>query len=203
MTVRLSRRSDVDRRLACAPPGGPDKPAAAGAAPQQRAGNAFFTKAAQNAIRGRLAEPRSTSGRSHAHSGAWSGGTRRPKVWNQDRTYRTVTGEVVVEAYRERAIEVCRKQSAKTAHAAAGTKDLWGSDTEAEVLIGNPGVDVAIWDTQNPRWEERFRHPNLILTEKTRGNASALRLRSSRRSSDVVDALGSRAYPATTKRTSA
>ena len=86
------------------------------------------------------------------------------KVWTQDRMYRSVTGEVLIEAYRERAIEVCRKQSAKTPDAAAGTKDLWGSDSEAEVLIGNPGVDVAIWDTQNPRWEERFRHPNLILT---------------------------------------
>ena len=86
------------------------------------------------------------------------------KVWTQDRMYRSVTGEVLIEVYRERAIEVCRKQSAKTVHTAAGTTDLWGSDSEAEVLIGNPGLDVAIWDTQNPRWDERFRHPNLILT---------------------------------------
>ena len=30
------------------------------------------------------------------------------KVWTQDRTYRSVMGDALVEAYRERAIEVCR-----------------------------------------------------------------------------------------------
>ena len=131
---------------------GPDKSAAPRrCAATKRPATLSSPRLAQNAFRGRLAEPRSSAGRNHAHSGHRFGASCWPE-------------EVLIEAYRERAIEVCRKQSAKTPHAAAGTKDLWGSDSEAEVLIGNPGVDVAIWDTQNPRWEERFRHPNLILT---------------------------------------
>lgn len=85
------------------------------------------------------------------------------KVWTQDRIYRSATSEALVEAYRMRAVEVCGKQSAKMAQA-AGSANIWHAASEAEVSIGNPGVDVAIWDTQNPLWSERFQHPNLILT---------------------------------------
>jgi hypothetical protein len=90
------------------------------------------------------------------------------KVWLQDHTYRTAMGEAVVEAYRERAIEVCRKNATKRV---AGSRDdgaaVWRSAPEAEAVIGNPDIDVAIWDTQNPLWSQRFRDPHLILTSST------------------------------------
>jgi hypothetical protein len=88
------------------------------------------------------------------------------KVWTQDRLYRSVMGEALIEAYRERAIEVCRKQSTKTVRVATagGVTGLWGSGSEAEIIIGNPDLDIAIWDTQNPLWGERYQHPNLVLT---------------------------------------
>jgi hypothetical protein len=85
------------------------------------------------------------------------------KVWTQDRMYRAVMGEALVEAYRERAVEVCRRQSAKTA-AASAAAGLWTAGSEAEVMIGNPNVDVAVWDTANPLWTQRYQHPHLILT---------------------------------------
>ncbi len=88
------------------------------------------------------------------------------KVWTQDRMYRSVMGEALIEAYRERAVEVCRKQSTKTVRVAtaSGAPALWGSGSEAEIVIGNPDIDVAIWDTQNPLWGERYQHPHLVLT---------------------------------------
>jgi hypothetical protein len=87
------------------------------------------------------------------------------KVWTQDRTYRSVMGEALVTAYRERAIEICRQQTARQAHAASSTvASLWNADSSAEVTLGDSDIDVAIWDTQNPLWSQRFRNPHLILT---------------------------------------
>jgi hypothetical protein len=88
------------------------------------------------------------------------------KVWTQDRMYRSVMGDALVTAYRERAIEVCRKQTAQKAPAAATRTidSLWSASSGAEVRLGDPDIDVAIWDTQNPLWDQRFRNPHLILT---------------------------------------
>jgi len=88
------------------------------------------------------------------------------KVWTQDRMYRSVMGDALVSAYRDRAVEVCRKQTARKAPVAAASAvaSLWSINSAAEVRLGDPDVDVAIWDTQNPLWEQRFRNPHLILT---------------------------------------
>jgi hypothetical protein len=88
------------------------------------------------------------------------------KVWTQDRVYRSVMDEALVDAYRERAIEVCRKQTAKTVPVASvqTISDLWSTSSAAEVTLGDSDVNVAIWDTQNPLWPQRFRNPHLVLT---------------------------------------
>ncbi|MBS0239071.1 MAG: hypothetical protein JSR89_11675 [Proteobacteria bacterium] len=99
------------------------------------------------------------------------------KVWYQDHAYRTAMGEAVIEAYRERAIEVCRRNAPKRP---AGARDdatvastvSWGPASSIEAVIGNPDINVAIWDTQNPLWTQRFRDPHLILTATT-GSGSA------------------------------
>jgi hypothetical protein len=88
------------------------------------------------------------------------------KVWTQDRTYRTVMSEALIEAYRDRAIEVCRRQSPRRATlvSTAAAAGPWGSGSEAQIVIGNPDLEVAIWDTENPLWAQRYRHPHLLLT---------------------------------------
>ena len=74
------------------------------------------------------------------------------KVWTQDRMYRSVVGEALVEAYRDRAIEVCRKQTAKTVPVASArtVADLWSVASAAEITLGASDVNVALWDTENP-----------------------------------------------------
>jgi len=95
------------------------------------------------------------------------------KVWTQDRMYRSVMGDALVTAYRERAVEICRKTAAKKLPPGAGATaaDLWSVSSEAEVTLGDSDVDVAIWDTQNPLWTQRFRNPHLILTGAGRSRA--------------------------------
>lgn len=94
------------------------------------------------------------------------------KVWYQDHTYRTAMGEAVVEAYRERAIEVCRRNAPKRAGGAREDAAAWGAASSIEAVIGNPEIDVALWDTQNPLWNQRFRDPHLILTAAKGGGTA-------------------------------
>ena len=91
------------------------------------------------------------------------------KVWMQDHVYRSVMGEALIEAYRDRAIEVCRRLAPKRATTGSVTTAAspWGAGSEAQIVIGNADVDVAIWDTENPLWAQRFRHPQLVLSNAT------------------------------------
>jgi len=95
------------------------------------------------------------------------------KVWFQDRSYRAAMSDAVVEAYRERAIEVCRRNAPKRV---AGSREdgsaQWTAPSQIEAVIGNPDIEVAIWDTQNPLWSQRFRDPHLILTSSTGGRST-------------------------------
>ncbi len=84
------------------------------------------------------------------------------KVWTQDRFYRSVMQDALVQAYRERAAQLCQKEAQKPGK--SGLSAAWLSPTTAEVTIGAPGMDVALWDLDNPLWEVRFRHPHLVLT---------------------------------------
>jgi hypothetical protein len=87
------------------------------------------------------------------------------KVWFQEHSYRAAMADAVVEAYRQRAIEVCRRSAMKRAGVSRDdVANTWGATSRAEAIIGNPDVNVAIWDTQNPLWTQRFRDPHLILT---------------------------------------
>jgi hypothetical protein len=87
------------------------------------------------------------------------------KIWYQDHTYRTAMADAIVEAYRDRALEVCRRNTVKRV---GGARDLaastWNVTSTAETVIGNPELSVAIWDTQNALWNQRFRDLHIVLT---------------------------------------
>lgn len=87
------------------------------------------------------------------------------KIWFQEHAYRAAMADAVVEAYRQRAVEVCRRSAlARAGSVADASVSKWGAASRAEAVIGNPDVTVAIWDTQNPLWTQRFRDPHLIIT---------------------------------------
>lgn len=87
------------------------------------------------------------------------------KVWYQDHTYRAAMSDAVVEAYRDRAIEVCRRNAVKRGSGSGASNTYgWSATSGAETVIGNPELSVAIWDTQNPLWNQRFRDLHIVLT---------------------------------------
>ncbi|HXF54010.1 MAG TPA: hypothetical protein VNK52_07790 [Hyphomicrobiaceae bacterium] len=76
--------------------------------------------------------------------------------------YRSATEEALIAAYGARAIEACRGEAtlrglSAAAQAPAGPRDL-------QLLIGNPDIDVALWDFGNRNWHKRYRTPYLQLT---------------------------------------
>lgn len=84
------------------------------------------------------------------------------KVWTQDRWYRSIMQDALVQAYGEKAANTCLKEAQRGGKQAAA---VWNASTGAEVVIGNSATDVAIWDYQNPLWDVRFRHPHVLLTQ--------------------------------------
>ena len=84
------------------------------------------------------------------------------KVWTQDRFYRSVMQDALLQAYRERATQVCQKEAQKPGK--AGPVQPWPANATAEVVIGSPMANVALWDFDNPMWDVQYRHPHLILT---------------------------------------
>ncbi len=86
------------------------------------------------------------------------------KVWFQDHTYRAAMSDAVVEAYRDRAVEICRLSASRRTAASREIVAAWGPSSKAEPVVGNPDIHVAIWDTQNPLWSQRFRDLHLVLT---------------------------------------
>ena len=83
------------------------------------------------------------------------------KVWTQDRLVRAAMGDALVQAYRERAQQVCSRETGKSGTGAAGQ---WPTGATAEITIGSQIAGVSIWDYENPMWDVRYRHPHLVLT---------------------------------------
>jgi hypothetical protein len=81
------------------------------------------------------------------------------KVWTHDKLYRSAMSDALIEAYRERAQQVCSRESARHGTAAAG---LWAR--AAEITVGGDVARVMLWDYDNPLWGVRYRHPHLVLT---------------------------------------
>ncbi len=84
------------------------------------------------------------------------------KVWTQDRVYRSIMQDALLQAYEDRAAATCQKEVQRVSRSA---QTSFATAADREVVIGNSKTDVAIWDYQNPLWDVRFRHPHVLLTD--------------------------------------
>lgn len=83
------------------------------------------------------------------------------KVWTQDHLYRTAMSEALVDAYRQRAEQVCGREASRYTGA---TVPRWTTPENQAITVGSSVAPVMIWDYNNPLWEVRYRHPHLIMT---------------------------------------
>jgi hypothetical protein len=76
------------------------------------------------------------------------------KVWVQDSVFRTAAEDAIMLAYRARAADAC---------ASLDPAD-WSTGVESRLTVGNPALDVKLWQFDHALWNARFRQPFLVLT---------------------------------------
>jgi hypothetical protein len=84
------------------------------------------------------------------------------KVAMHEYLYRSGTREVLVNAYRDRAILACQKDPRNQGLVInpAG----WSRPVDIRVVVGRSDLDVWIWQIDHALWSARFRNPYLQLT---------------------------------------
>jgi hypothetical protein len=87
------------------------------------------------------------------------------KVGTNEYLFRAATSDVIVQAYRERAIAACQRdnrgQSAAAAHA-------WAKPASIRLVIGKSNLEVYFWQVDHALWSARFKNPYLFLTAADR-----------------------------------
>ena len=83
------------------------------------------------------------------------------KVGTQDYLYRSSTRDLLVGAFRERAILACQKDSRNMGLVA--NPGSWARPAEIRVVIGRSDLDVWFWQIDHELWSARFRNPYLQL----------------------------------------
>ncbi len=91
------------------------------------------------------------------------------KVWTQDRIYRSATEDALIHAYRTKAVESCQRATradtplAPNENARATLIHAWSRPERLSIVIGNPEVQVSIWEVDHAAWGMRYRYPYLVL----------------------------------------
>lgn len=89
------------------------------------------------------------------------------KLGYQELLYRSATSDIIVTAYRERAVTACQRD-AKAFPIAAGI--AWNRSDNARLVIGKSGLDVYFWQVDSALWNARYRNPYLFLAGDEKGS---------------------------------
>lgn len=82
------------------------------------------------------------------------------KVGYSEYLTRTAATDIIIAAYRDRAIAACQRDGRAEAIVAASA---WLRPDAIRLAIGKSSLDVYIWQTGHPLWLARFKNPYLFL----------------------------------------
>ena len=83
------------------------------------------------------------------------------KVLTVQWLYRAASDDVIVNAYRPRALDACSRDARK----AFGLETaVWSLHVPIRLEIGMAGIAVNIWQIDDPAWAQRYRNPFLHIT---------------------------------------
>ena len=88
------------------------------------------------------------------------------KVATLNWLHRAASDDVIVNAYRPRALEACGRD-ARRAYGLDPT--AWTHATPIQLEIGKRGGDIYVWQVDHPKWTQLFRNPYLHLTAAAPG----------------------------------
>jgi hypothetical protein len=83
------------------------------------------------------------------------------KIGYQEYMVRTATTEIIVAAYRERAVSACQRDN-RNPQIAPGV--AWARPSSVKLVIGKGNLDVYFWQVDHALWNARFKNPYLFLS---------------------------------------
>ncbi len=75
--------------------------------------------------------------------------------------HRAASDEVIIAAYRPRALDACASDARRLKLPSDGA--VWGQDTPISLEIGRRLRGIYVWQVDKPAWSERYRNPYLQL----------------------------------------
>jgi hypothetical protein len=91
------------------------------------------------------------------------------KVGHQEYLFRSATRDVIINAYRDRAVVACQRDG-KSAHYGLPPQ-AWAHPAEIKLVIGKGNLDVYLWQVDHELWNARFRNPYLFLIAQSRSGS--------------------------------
>jgi hypothetical protein len=82
------------------------------------------------------------------------------KVGIQQYLASTTKDEIIVAAYRDRAVAACRNAARNTL---LELSNSWTPPREMRVVIGKGTLDVGLWQIDNALWQTRYKTPYLVF----------------------------------------
>ncbi|MEZ5817512.1 MAG: hypothetical protein R3D44_10550 [Hyphomicrobiaceae bacterium] len=82
------------------------------------------------------------------------------KVATQQYLISTTKNEIIIAAYKDRAVTACR-EAARARRLAIPAS--WAPASDIRVVIGKSSVDVALWQVDNVLWQARYKAPFLVV----------------------------------------
>lgn len=83
------------------------------------------------------------------------------KVGYNEYLYRSATNDIIITAYRDRAIAACQRDSRGQG---AASPAAWTKPQNIKLVIGKSNLDVYFWQVDHALWSARFRNPYLFVT---------------------------------------
>jgi hypothetical protein len=84
------------------------------------------------------------------------------KLGHHEYLYRMAARDVIVAAYKARAVQACQKDARNIILGL--TPQAWSNPPSIQFSIGKGGLDVQFWQVDNDLWNVRYRNPFLILS---------------------------------------
>lgn len=92
------------------------------------------------------------------------------KIGHQEYLYRAATQDVIVGAYRDRAVQACQRD---TRNASLDLPALaWSNPDSIRLVIGKSNLDVRFWQIDHELWSARYRNAYLHLTTALRSGTA-------------------------------
>jgi hypothetical protein len=92
------------------------------------------------------------------------------KIAHHEYLFRTSTRDVIIRAYKDRALQACQKDALGTMLGV--NPQSWSNPGSISLTIGKRNIDVHPWQVDHEMWNARYRNPYLFISTGQRSGAA-------------------------------